>query len=108
MKTTTRLIAIKKLENLPSTEIVSQWGIYKPFKKSTIGYKMVQDVLDSKNGKIIRPCYTSGSGRFTSNQDHTLAVKKILNALSLNYTIQNDAPRGSVTGTFITITTKLR
>jgi len=107
MKTTTKAIVIKKLEKLPSVEIVSQWGIYKPFKKSTVAYKMVEEFLRNTT-KAIRPCYTSGSGRFTSNQDHTVAVRKIIDALGLDYTIENDAPRGGVGGTLIVFTTKFR
>jgi hypothetical protein len=56
---------------------------------------------------LIRPCYVSGSGRFASNQDHTLEVKYILDMLKIKYEFGNDAPRGGLTGNYIKILTKL-
>ena len=101
MKTTTRVIAIKKLENLD-------------YAKSRKCYQIVKELLGGGNktyaihGNTIRPCYTSGSGRFTSNQDHTSSLVTLLNKLGIEYVLSNDATRGSVTGNLITITTKFK
>lgn len=92
MKTTTKTTMLKKIEKL------------NPNKTS----KAYEYVMSAINGsKIIRPCYTNGSGRFITLQDHTLSCKVILNQLGLIYEVGNDAPRGGKTGTFITIKTKI-
>lgn len=81
--------------------------------KATKAYQMVSDMINQTNktyavrGAIIRPCYASGSGRFTSNQDHTSAVVNILNLLGIKYQSGNDAPKGGLTGNFIKILTKI-
>lgn len=82
--------------------------------KSTIAYRIVKDVIEGTNttyclkpdGKI-RPCYTSGTGRFTSNQDHTSSLCAILDLIGLKYERGNDAPRGGATGQFVKVTTKI-
>ena len=50
---------------------------------------------------LIRTCWVSGSGRFTSNQDHHEQTKRMLKALGLGYTEGNDSPRGGLTGQWI-------
>ena len=57
---------------------------------------------------FVRPCYTSGSGRFTSNQDHTDGVKIALRAAGVEFEMTNDAARGSATGNVIRLTAKGR
>lgn len=93
--------------------------------KATKAYHMVTDLINKTNktyalpygwekveeaktkGLLIRPCYTSGSGRFASNQDHTLAITKLLDLLGVKYETGNDAPRGGLTGNYIKILTKI-
>ena len=82
--------------------------------KSTIAYRIVKDIINGTNetfairpNGIVRPCYTSGRGRFTSNQDHAADTKALLDLLGLKYTSGNDAPRGGATGQWIKVSTKI-
>lgn len=81
--------------------------------KSAKAYQMVSDLINQTNktymvkDSVIRPCYTSGSGRFTSNQDHSLIVSSLLNLLGIKYETGNDAPKGGATGKYIKILTKI-
>ena len=59
------------------------------------------------NGSIIRPCWTSGSGRFTTNLDHEDTICAALDLLKIKYQVGNDAPRGGATGKYIKILTKI-
>ena len=59
------------------------------------------------SGGMIRPCYTSGHGRFIINQDHMAAVCMYFDRLGLKYETGNDAPRGGKTGQYIKIITKI-
>ena len=93
MKTITINSATKKLANTNSN-------------KSSMAYKNVKKVL--QGNKQIRPVYTSGSGRFCSNQDHTKATTDILDSMGIEYIITNDSKRGGLTGTLITIKTKIK
>jgi len=74
--------------------------------KGTAGYKMALKLCQTDF--LVRPCYTSGSGRFTSNQDHTEAVTNTLRAAGVDFVMTNDAPRGSATGNVICLTAKGR
>lgn len=76
-------------------------------------YQIINDVI---NGTIksnvvwantIRPCYTSGRGRFTKNMDYTYEVKQLLNLIGIKYESGNDAPRGGLTGNYIKVLTKI-
>lgn len=69
--------------------------------KSTKGYKLALELCTTDTA--IRPCYTSGSGRFTSNQDHTEVMLNVLKAAKVEYTLTNDAARGSATGNVVTL-----
>ena len=102
MKTLSVKSASSKLENLT---IKSETNV-RPISKTSIVYRFAQDIISG--AKSIRPCYTSGSGRFTSNQDHTESLKMLLNKLGIEYTLTNDSPRGGLTGNLITITTKIK
>lgn len=82
--------------------------------KSTIAYRIVCDVINGTNNSFtirpdgtIRPCYTSGNGRFTSNQDHTGALCSLLDLIGVKYTRGNDAPRGGATGQWVRVSTKI-
>lgn len=87
MKTTT---AIKKIEAL---------GL----NKGTKAYRLVMDALTMGN-KTIRPCHTSGRGRFTSNLDYTSQVLDILRRANIKHSVGNDSPRGGLTGNYIILT----
>lgn len=89
--------------------------LQKNFKgsKNTVAYKIITDVLENTNKSgcyfkgLIRPVYTSGRGRFTSNLDYTLYVCQILDLLKVKYITGNDSPRCGKTGNFIQIKTKI-
>lgn len=70
--------------------------------KGTVGYKLALQLCQTDS--FVRPCYTSGSGRFTSNQDHTTAVQNALRAAGVEFVMTNDRPRGSATGNVIRLT----
>jgi hypothetical protein len=70
--------------------------------KSSVGYKLAFTLCTTDT--FVRPCYTSGSGRFTSNQDHTAAVRNALTAAGVGFEMTNDAARGSATGNVIRLT----
>lgn len=74
--------------------------------KSTVGYKLALQLCSTDT--FVRPCYTSGSGRFTSNQDHTAGVQNALRAAGVEFVMTNDAARGSATGNVIRLTAKGR
>lgn len=77
-----------------------------PLAKNSIAYKMV---LSAINGhQYLRPCYTSGSGRFTSNQDHTEATFQALRKLGIPFSLSNDSPRNGKTGNLITINAEIQ
>ena len=103
MKSTTKKIAAKKLAKLNVS-------------KTSIAYQVTSELLELPNakktykifGNIIRPVHTSGSGRFTSNQDHTKSIADLLFSLGIVTIESNDSPRGGLTGNLLTITTKLK
>lgn len=66
---------------------------------ATVGY------VDDKG--LIRPCFSTGRGRFIHNVDHTLEVCFLLERLGLKYEKGNDAPRGGLTGNYIKVITKI-
>ncbi len=81
--------------------------------KSTVAYKVLTDLVENTNktymisSGLIRPVYVSGAKRFASNQDHTLAITRLLDLLGVKYESGNDAPRGGLTGNYIKILTKI-
>lgn len=85
--------------------------------KTRMCYKIIVDIIEntnksymiqwSENPIVIRPVYTLGSGRRSTNQDHTLAVTQLLDLLGVKYETGNDAPRGGLTGNYIKILTKI-
>ena len=82
--------------------------------KNSKSYSIVKDLVFGTNYNyciylgIIRPCHTSGRGRFTTNLDYTNSVLFLLKELGIKYEVGNDAPRGSATGNFIKIITKIQ
>ena len=103
MKTTTKIIAAKKLAK-------------SSISKTTIAYQVVAELLEIQGAKktykiynnTIRPVHTSGSGRFTSNQDHTQSIIDLLKEVGIECLLSNDSKRGGLTGNLLTITTKLK
>jgi hypothetical protein len=86
--------------------------------KSTKDYQIVKDIVNETNksymvwrnekGQItIRPCQTSGRGRYTTNLDYTAATESTLTLLGIKFESGNDSPRGGKTGNYITIKTKI-
>lgn len=57
------------------------------------------------DGTRIRPCKTSGSGRFTKNADYTADICAALDILGFDYIVGNDSPRGGKTGNYIQLLT---
>ena len=100
MKTLSVKSASSKLEKL-TIKSENQF----PISKTSIAYKFALEII--AGAKQIRPCYTSGKGRFCSNQDHTDSLKALLNKIGIEYTFSNDSARGGLTGNLITITTKI-
>ena len=101
MKTLSSKSASSKLEKLTIKSETNQF----PISKNSIAYKFALEII--AGAKQIRPCYTSGTGRFCSNQDHTDSLKVLLNKIGIEYTFSNDSARGGLTGNLITITTKI-
>jgi len=93
MKTLTKKSALAKLSKLTRS-------------KYSIAYRFVIDVIEG--AKEIRPVYTSGKGRFCSNQNHTFETTILLDIMGIEYLLTNDSPKGGLTGNLITITTKIK
>jgi hypothetical protein len=94
LKTTSATILLKNINKINPS-------------KSSKAYQYIMEVING-NTNIIRPCYTNGSGRNITIQDHTLSCTILLDKLKLKYEVANDAPRGGKVGTFIKITTKIK
>lgn len=81
--------------------------------KNTNAYRIVSDIINGTNNSyriqngLIRPCYTSGSGRYSQNAGSVKEVTEILDALKIKYITGNDSPRGGHTGNWIKIATKI-
>ena len=76
--------------------------------KTSISYKIVKRLIDGElDSKMIRPCYTSGRGRFMSNMDYTGGTMHLLNQLNVKYKVGNDSPKGGKTGNFINVISKI-
>lgn len=94
MKATT---ALKNLEEVAKNEKSNRnW-------KLTAAWKLINRTIMCQRNSI-RPCYYSGSGRFTTKLDYTADVQYLLGKAGIRYTLTNDAPRGSETGNLITMT----
>lgn len=103
MKTTT---AIKNLEEVARADKAVRGKNW----KLTAEWRLIMEALNPSEFALkwhkgqIRPCYYSGSGRFTSKQDHTAGVRYLLERAKIRFTLTNDAPRGSETGNLIKLT----
>ena len=102
MKTTKKASAAKRLQKL----IIC---------KKRVDYKVAAELLQIPNfkrtglinGDIIRPVYTSGSGRYTSNMDYTQQIQILLKSLGIDTKLENDSLRGGLTGNKLIILTKI-
>ena len=83
----------KRLEKLVEKNIA---------KKGTCAYRLIDEMCEREKDTI-RPVWTSGSGRYTSNLNYTGQVCYLLDKMKVMYEIDNDAPRGGACGTFIKI-----
>ena len=81
--------------------------------KNSKAYQIVKDLINGTNntymvyGDLIRPCSTSGRGRFTTNMDYTKETRSLLMLLGIKFDSGNDSPRGGLTGNYIKILTKI-
>jgi hypothetical protein len=77
------------------------------------GYQVVNALITNTYnfmifGNLIRPCHTSGSGRYTTNLDYTNDISSILDKIGVKYQSGNDSIKGGKTGNFIRIITKIK
>ena len=102
------ITAIKNLEKVAEEMIVK--GVdYKGRRYTQNNIKVKKEwtlIMDALNsGKnIIRPCHTSGRGRFCKNMDYTREVAALLKKANIKFVQGNDAPRGGKEGNYITLT----
>lgn len=71
--------------------------------KFTASYRLIAEWLNAEGNNVIRPCWTSGRGRFTTNLDYTQQLANLLTLLKVRYIVGNDAPRGGKYGNYIKI-----
>lgn len=69
--------------------------------KSCSAYSLMKEWLAADGNKVIRPCWTSGRGRFTQNRDYTDQLCSLLDSMKVRYQRGNDAPRGGKTGNYV-------
>lgn len=74
----------------------------KKVQKNSSAYRLIIEACETGRA-LVRPCWTSGRGRYCSNLDYTADVCRILDALRVQYVRGNDAPRGGLPGNFIQI-----
>ena len=81
--------------------------------KNLKAYQIVKDLINGTNntymvyGNLIRPCSTSGRGRFTTNMDYTKETRSLLMFLGIKFESGNDSPKGGLTGNYFKILTKI-
>lgn len=106
MKTTT---AIKNLEKVAERMIIKCVDNYTGRKytlnniKAKKEWSLIMDALNSGKNTI-RPCHTSGRGRFCKNMDYTTEVTALLKKANIKYVTGNDAPRSGKEGNYIILT----
>lgn len=71
--------------------------------KSAASYRLLTEWLNAEGNNVIRPCWPSGRGRFTTNLDYTQQLANLLTMLKVQYIAGNDAARGGKCGNFIKI-----
>lgn len=93
MKTMSKKAALKRLE---ASKVAKQ----------SMAYHFTLCAINGQS--VIRPCYTSGWGRFKKNMDYSYQTSCLLTEVGFEYEEGNDAPRGAATGKFFKITTKIK
>lgn len=71
--------------------------------KCAASYKMLVDWLNTEGNNVIRPCWTSGRGRYTTNLDYTVHLVELLTAMRVRHIVGNDAPKGGKCGNYVKI-----
>lgn len=71
--------------------------------KGTASYRLLTEWLNAEGNNVIRPCWTSGRGRFTTNLDYTEQLKSLLSSLRVRYIVGNDAPKGGKCSNFVVV-----
>lgn len=94
-----------RLPTAHKAHAVGAGGIAREFGEQLTGAK--PQAWHIFRGGVIRPVWTTGSGRYCKNCDHTADICAVLDALRVKYVTGNDAPRGGLTGNYIKIITKI-
>jgi hypothetical protein len=102
MKQITLASAQKKLESLTIKSESNPFPITKQRKE----YRLIYELLIENNA--IRPCYQSGSGRYTQQIDLTDSICALLTKIGIEFTLTNDSPRGGKQGNWISKKTKIK
>ena len=80
----------------------------KEVSKNSKGYQLAKLLMDGINK--INTCWTSGSGRFTTNMNYhqdTINVLELAGLMRIrDFITGNDSPRGGQTGLHIELTSK--
>lgn len=82
----------------------------KVITKNSSAYKLISGwIIQRHNNALpyIRPCWTSGYGRYKTNLDYTHDVERVLQHMKIKFVSGNDAPKGGKVGNFIKITHKV-
>lgn len=78
------------------------------FSANSKGIQLSSELLTT--GNSVSTCWTSGKGRFCSNLDYTNDTLDVLRYAGLkkgiDFTLENDSPRGGKTGNYIKLTSK--
>jgi len=91
MKKETLNTRLEKIENL---------------SRGSKAYQIVKSIINDRD-LMVRPCHSSGTGRFCTNLDYTEGVINLLDKIGVKYIAGNDSPRGGKPGNFIKIITKI-
>ena len=91
------MTTLEKLNKADKTKTVT--------KKDGNLHSLAIDAIRLFDGKVFRPVYTSGSGRFCTNLENQ-RVAEIANLLGYKIQRGNDANRGGKTGDYIKLSAK--
>ena len=65
----------------------------KKVQKNSSAYRLIIEACETGRARV-RPCWTSGRGRFCSNMDYTADTCHLFDLLRVQYERGNDAPCG--------------
>lgn len=78
--------------------------------KGSKGYQFARELMTT--GKPVNTAHYSGRGRYTTLLDYTNATIDVLRNVGLkqgiDFVLENNAPKGSATGNYISLTAKGR